>query len=538
MNRRTRQQGHGTLGTAGTTVENAADNLVISADFGTSSVKVAVVDSNFKVVARAIEAYPLALPEPGFAEQNPEDWWQALCRATESLAADVPGLADKVGALVFCAQMSAVVAIDAAGDVLRPCLVCVDKRSAEISQKLIGGFPSFEGYQIGKIARWIRLSNGAPSKNGVDPIGKMLWIKQHEPEIFAKTAKFLDVKDWLCLRASGVMSTGADSANVTWLMDTRRGKEGWSQDLSKRVGIPLDKLAPIVNGSDVLGPLTAQAAVDLGLRSETKMVAGGSDVSATALGAGLSEDGELVICASTSAWISAFLPKRMLNIGGSYATITSSVDFRPLVAASQETAGSAIDWAARMLNEGMDATAPMPAAFFEDCGAPEADDPYFLPWLAGERVPVDNERLRGAFVRLALHHDRTTMKRAVLEGVAQNLGWAFSKVVREKGIDKVGPVQLVGGLALVPEFAQMMADCLDRPMVVGDPRFVGILGAATMAAPAVGWAPTVWDAVVQLREKPNRRFDPIPARVALARARGENLQKIRKSMIKLYAAID
>lgn len=511
-----------------------SEKFVLAADFGTSSVKVAVVTGGLNIVASVSEHYPLSLPATDQAEQNPDDWWAALCRATAKLSERVPGLKDKTDTLVICAQMCGVICIDEAHKVLRPCIVCVDKRSAGISRALIGGFPSFEGYRLDKLATWLRLASGAPGKNGMDPPAKMLWIKSHEPEIYAKTSKFLDVKDWLILKATGAVTMTGDSANLTWLMDTRPGREGWSDKLIRQAGLDASKLPTIVDGGDVVGHLTPLAAADLGLKTTTKMLGGGSDVSLSAIGAGLVDDGDLMICASTSSWISGFFNRRIVNVVDSYATIASATGFRPLLVATQECAGSAADWAAQTLSD----TPHMPdegySAFYRDVGTPDANDPFFLPWLAGEKVPVDDDRLRGAFYKLGLRHDKTAIKRAVLEGVALNISWAYSRVIRQKASNRSGPIPLVGGMAMYPTFVENLANSLNQSVITGNPRFAGVLGAAALAAPVMGWAETVWDGAKICRSHLVNKVEPSPEKVEQSAARQSELARVRKKLIELY----
>jgi xylulokinase len=368
----------------------------------------------------------------------------------------------------------------------------------------------------------------------MDPTGKMLWLKQKEPENFEKSAKLLDVKDWLIHRCTGEFTTTPDCANMTWMMDSRKGKEGWSEVLAQKIGIPIAKLPKIVDGSDAVGTLTKAAARDLGLKASTLMIAGGSDVTVAAIGSGAVGDGELHINASTSSWISGFFPRRMMNINYSYATISSSIAFRPLLVVSQENAGSILSWVARMMEDNSDGDLESLASFYEDIGEPEIDDPFLLPWFAGERAPVDEERLRGSFHGLSLRHDRRALKRAAIEGIALNIRWAYSKVAKEKGVQLAGPIPLVGGAALNDHFPQVLADALNRSVTVGEPRFAGVLGAAAMAAPALGWHNSVWEAATAIPGRAKMRFDPNPQRVAELNIRHKRLELIRKDLIRLY----
>jgi xylulokinase len=509
-------------------------SLIISADFGTSGVKLGVVDEDFTLLATTVEPYPLHLPGPSRAEQAPEDWWSALARGIARLSPHVPDLSSRCGAIVFCAQMCGLICADKTGTPLRPALVWLDKRSAPLMQKVLGGWPNISGYGLDKLLRWLPVANGAPSHNGMDPTGKMLWIKENEPEIYARSDYLLDVKDWLIHRATGAFTTTADSANLTWLMDTRPGREGWSAKLASSVGIPLEKLPRIVDGGTVVGGLTAGAAGQLGLRRDTPVVAGGGDVSATAIGSGAVANGALHICMSTSSWVAGFFDRRVLSIPHSYATITSSIGFRPLLIATQESAGAALGWLAegfdprqRDAEEGLE-------QFYDDLGAFEPDDPFFLPWLAGERVPVDEERLRGAFYGLALRHNLRSVKRSVIEGVALNTRWAYSKVATQRGVTQDGPIPLVGGAAANPHLAQAMADALNRQIRVGNTRMSGVLGAAAMAAPTLGWADTVWDAAKIIQGHDGPIYDPDPPRVAMIEERYQRLDHVRKALVKSY----
>ena len=509
-------------------------DLVISADFGTSGVKLGVVDGDLRLLARATETYPLHLAPGGIAEQTPADWWSALARALTTLHNAVPALRDRTAALVFSSQLCGVICADETGTPLRPCLTWLDKRAADTGRALIGGFPAVHGYRIDKLARWLRLANGAPARNGMDPTAKILWVKTQEPEVYQQTRWLLDVKDWLLHRATGRFTTCPESANLSWLMDTRPGREGWSPALSKMTGIALDRMPEIVDGEETVGTLTPQAADDLGLAPQTLVLGGTSDVTAAALGSGQVADGALHIAAATSCWIAGFMPGRVLSVAHSYATIASSLACHPLLIASQENAGSALEWAVRISGGATEGEALTGA--FEDMGAPQGDDPFFLPWLAGERVPVDNDALRGVFHGLALHHDARALRRAALEGVALNLRWSYEKLRRERAVHTDGPISIVGGVAANTAFAQTVANALNREVWVGEARHAGVLGTATLAAKTLGWAASARDAAATLRTRTTGVFAPDPARVAALSERNARLTKIRRHILKSYPA--
>ncbi len=502
-------------------------DLVISADFGTSGVKVGVVDGDLNIIARATESYPLSLAPGGIAEQNPNDWWGGLTRAISELRQQIPDLRDRASVLVFSAQICGLICADEAGTALRPCMTWLDKRASPLAQAFIGGFPQVHGYQITKLARWLRLANGAPAKNGMDATAKILWVQRNEPEVMSRTRWLIDAKDWLVHRATGVMTTSPESANLSWMMDSRRGREGWSETLAGMLNVPLDRLAPITTADTVVDYLTAQAAAELGLSSDVQVLGGTSDVTAGALGSGEVEDGALHISLATSAWIAGFFPNRRLNVPASYATVTSGLDMRPLLIASQENAGSALDWAAEI-------TGTSDAHALTDLGTPQPDDPFFLPWLAGEKVPVDNDALRGTFFDLSLHHDANALRRAAVEGVALNLRWAMSKVSREKGLRKNGAITLIGGLAANPQIAQTLANALNRDIRVGEARHAGMLGTATLAAATMGWASSPADAAAKLRSRTTAHYTPDATQVDALDTRAERLQKLRQNALRSY----
>ncbi|MDF1856032.1 FGGY family carbohydrate kinase [Pseudooceanicola sp.] len=505
--------------------------LIIAADFGTSGVKLGVVGEGMSLLARRVEHYPIQLASGGVAEQRPEDWWAALARGLSALEAELPGTLSQAGALVFSAQMCGVTCVDADGVPLRPCIIWQDTRAGDIARRLVGGFPEALGYNLNRLARWIRIANGAPAKNGMDPIAKMHFLMRNEPEIWAKTHRTLDVKDWLIHRATGRFVTTADSANVTWLMDTRPGREGWSKALSKMTGMPLDKLPEIVDGSDVVGVLTPRAAAELGLPADLPVVAGGGDVTATALGSGAVADGALHLCISTSAWVSGFFPRRILSVPSSFATVASSAGNRPLLIATQESAGSALEWVARLMGYGAQ---PDLVAAFGDPGDWREDDPFLIPWFAGERVPVDNDTLRGVIHGLSIDHDRNAVARAAIEGVALNLRWAHEAVAKKPGVKLDGPLPLVGGGATNPVLAQCVADALNREVTTGESQFAGVLGTAALAAPAMGWDPDVWHAAARLSDRVQARYLPLPDRHEMIERRYARLRKLRKTMVKTF----
>jgi xylulokinase len=458
-------------------------DIIIAVDVGTSSLKVGLIGPGLDVLHSAERPYSVSYPGTGCAEQDPLDWWLALRMALAELSNGCPNLRQRAAGVVIASQMCGVVAVDSEHRPLRPCMIWLDKRAAAIAREVMGGYPKLFGYGLVKLLSSIRLTNGAPSLNGMDPPSKMLWLKRHEPRVYELAWKLLDVKDWLILRATGHAVTTADLANVTWMMDTRKGREGWSDKLVQRFGLKRERLPDIVDGTASPGGLTPAAAAELGLPAGLPVFAGAGDVCAAALGSGAVEDGELHISLGTSSWISGFYPGRRLSASEGYATILSPFGNRPLLIATQESAGACLDWLDQL------------AGVEPENAPPGVAPPLFLPWLAGERVPVDDDRLRGAFLGLSLQHDRVSLRQAVIEGVALNTRWAWQSVSKQKGTKHAHLLRAVGGGALNATLCQTLADCLGVDIAVSrDPRNAGVRGAAAIAAAGLGWRASVWEA--------------------------------------------
>jgi xylulokinase len=474
-------------------------DMIIAADFGTSGIKVGLVARDLNVIGEAFRDCPVHYGMSGAVEQNPQDWWSSFREALAQLRKKHPDEFARAAALVMSAQMCGVVAVDEDGVPLRPCLIWLDKRSALLIRAKMGGFPTIAGYGMAKLLSSVWLTNGAPSLNGMDPPGKMMWLRLHEPDIWARAHKLLDVKDWLIHRACGKFVTTPDSANLTWMMDSRNGRISWSPFLMRRFGVAPGQLPEIVSGTASPGGLTRAAASELGLPEGLPVVAGSGDVGAAALGSGAIEDGALHLSLGTSSWIGGFYSGRRLSATKSFATITSAVDNRPLLIATQETAGACLDWLSSSMGEAVDPPEERRSDSL----------PLFLPWLAGERVPVDDNRLRGAFLGLSLRHGAASLRQSVVEGVALNTRWAYRSVMKKRGTVRKQRMPVVGGAAIDAELCQTLADCLGAELCVGaQPRMAGMQGTGALAAAYLGWYANAWAAASCLPRTDTQIYAP------------------------------
>ena len=460
---------------------------VLGYDFGTSSVKAGLFDRDGRITASSSAPYPLALPGDGLAEQNPLDWWQAMARATRVIL-DAPGVRrESIAGIGLAAQMCGTVPVDAAGVPLHPCLIWLDTRSAGIARRITGGGPRIAGYGLLALLRWLPATNGVPNLSGNDPLSKMLWFRESQPEIWRRCAKFLDVKDWLLHRCTGRFATTADAAQLTWLMDNRPGRQRWSESLAQRVGIALERLPEIVGAGETAGALTADAAAHLGLRAGLPVSGGAGDLNAFALASGAQRIGAQHLCVGTSLWFSAYVPGRKVDPFSGIATLCAAQRDRYLLVATQECAGSAVQWSAAALGfgEGSQAVAALDAAAAR--ARPGEQTPLFFPWLHGERVPVDDRHLRGGFSGASLASGRDDLAYATLAGVALNARWALERMNRLAPPAQAA-ISFMGGGARSAAWGQVFADILQRPLrVPAAPHLAGARGAAMTAALAAGW---------------------------------------------------
>ncbi len=501
-------------------------SYVLAIDLGTSGPKVGLVTlagsaGAGRVLRCAVAPTQLHLLEGGGAEQEPDDWWGAIRKACAELREHEPAAMDAVAAVAVTAQWSGTVAVDAEGRPLRRALIWMDSRGIPQIDALTRGILNFSGYGLGKLIRWIRVTGGAPGRSGKDPIAHVLYLKDKEPELYAKTHQFLEPKDYLNHRLCGRFAASYDSAAVMWVTDNRDlGKVAYHDGLLALSGIARDKLPPLVEAQAVLGPVTAQAARELGVPETAVVVGGTPDMHSAALGAGAISDYEAHLYLGTSSWISCHVPFKKTDLLHNIASLPSAIPNRYFVAATQESAGVCVSKFVDEILYPADemAVGPRPAdayARFEAAAAsvaPGSERLVFLPWLYGERAPVEDSKLRGAFFNLSLGTTRRHMARAVLEGVAYNQRWLLPQVEKFIG-RRIERLSIIGGGARSETWCQIMADVLDRPIVkIGNPLEANVRGAALLAACAVGarkWSDPATDIGDEVSYQPNAQHRAI-----------------------------
>ncbi len=358
-----------------------------------------------------------------------------------------------------------------------------------------GGWPRIQGYGLGKLLTWVRLTGGAPTHSGKDSIAHILYIKAERPDVYRATHKFLEPKDYLNLLLTGEFAASYDSINLHWLTDNRDiAHIRYDARLLSLAGIAPEKLPVLKHATNVLGPLTAKAAEQLGLRAGLPVVAGTTDAQSAAIGSGAVNDFEAHLYVGTSSWLSCYVPFKKTDLFHNMASLPSAIPGRYYVANEQECAGVCLSYLRDNLVYPADALAlgPRPADAYEIFDRVAEKTPagsgrlIFTPWLYGERTPIEDHSVRGGFFNVSLQTSREQLVRAVFEGVAYNARWLLQCIERFCG-RRLDNIHLIGGGAKSSVWCQIYADVLNRTIrQVEDPQQANARGAGLVGSVALG----------------------------------------------------
>ncbi|HEX7976043.1 MAG TPA: FGGY-family carbohydrate kinase [Anaerolineales bacterium] len=411
--------------------------VLLAIDLGTSGPKVGLVSSEGEVLGCEAEAVPLILLPEGGAEQNPEDWWQGIVKATRRLLSRGLAAFDQIAAVSCTTQWSGTVPVDRDGKPLMNAVIWMDLRGAKYIDRAVDGPLAIEGYGLAKLVSWLRIAGGVPSHTGKDPISHILFIRNEHPEIYRQTYKFLEPKDYLNLRLTGRFAASYDSICLHWVTDNRDiARVDYEPGLLRNGGIEREKLPDLTQAVDILGTLTPASAADLGLPAEVKVVAGTPDVQSAALGSGAIRDYQTHLYLGTSSWLTCHVPYKKTDLFHNMASLPSAIPGRYLLANEQECAGKCLNYLLDDVFFPDDelSAGPRPSNGYDLLNQaaakapPGSDKLIFTPWLYGERSPIDDARVRGGFFNQTLRTTRAHLVRAVFEGVAYNSRWLLMYV--------------------------------------------------------------------------------------------------------------
>ena len=475
---------------------------VIIYDFGTSSLKTCLfeIDTHIHLVTSSTADYGLYTTNDGGAEQDENEWWEALCSTTRELFQRSNVKPDEISGMAACTQFQGSIFVDEYGNALRHPMSYLDQRGIkEYKEGMCDGIIKVSGCNLFKLIRNLRV-NYAASVSAKDPVWKYKWVENNEPEIFTKAYKWLDVCDYLLARLTGRIVRTADSAFGTFLYDTRKGKEGWNEGLLKMYKVNPAHMPEIIESTDLAGELTEQAAIDLGLVQGIPVFGGGGDTTFVNIGAGCTRPGDTHIYVGTSGWVSTYMDSQTVDLDAMITGVLSAKRGYYNYYAELETAGKCFEWVKDHLaldetgiylnqNKITDVESKYMSLYdylSEEIGKvpPGANGVIFTPWLHGNRCPFEDSNAAGMFFNIRIDTGKRDMLRAVLEGICYHLRWLLECESRKVKTSET--IRFVGGGALSPVTCQMLADITGRTIeAVSNSQEFGAVGAALVVAAGI-----------------------------------------------------
>jgi len=484
------------------------------------------MDAGGRVTASGTDEHqPFASPQPGWAEQDPGDWWRA-CGIAVKKALEKSGVrGEEIVCVGFSGQMHGAVLLDAAGEVVRPALIWCDQRTEKQSRELSEKFGT---------DRLIQLTSNPPLTNFT--LTKLLWVRENEPEIWSRVRHIMLPKDYVRFLLTGERAIDQADASGTLLLDV--AKRTWSAEVLSGTGIEKDFLPALYESPEICGQLNAQGAAATGLKVGTPVVAGAGDQAAGAVGMGIVRSGVVSATIGTSGVVFAATDRPALDPRGRLHTFCHAIPGRWHVMGVTQAAGLSLRWFRDVFgiasggpaSTASGSTTGDPYEFLsEEAGAapPGAEGLLWAPYLMGERTPHLDPNARGALVGIVPSHRRAHILRAILEGVAFSLKDSFS-IFDEMKVP-VTTIRLGGGGARSALWRQIQADVYAHEVELVEAEEGAAYGAAILAAVGARHFASVdeaCDAVIRVAS----RVAPNPVSSAL-------LKKNYATFRRLYPAL-
>ena len=524
---------------------------VISYDVGTTGVKSCLfeISDTIKLISAAMEGYELYILPGGGAEQDPEEWWQAICSTTAKLFKGTSVTPDMIEGISFCSQMQGLVLVDKEGRPVHRAFSYMDQRAKkQIKDGMAYGL-QIAGSNIFKLIPSLMIT-GAVSASVKDPVWKYNWLKENEPENFKRIYKWLDVKEYLIGRMTDKFVMTKDSAFGTLLYDIHSCC--FSPKICKLLGVDINHMPDIIESTDKAGGLTEKAARELGLRAGTAVFGGGGDASLIGVGAGSTKMHDTHIYQGTSGWVSTVCEKSVVDTSAMIAAIVGAQKNSFNYFAELETAGKCLEWVKDHLAldeigiylqkthvaEGKEAVY---TSLYDYLSKVVSEIPagsggvIFTPWLHGNRCPFEDPNARGMFFNLSLDTGKTQLIRAVIEGVCFHLRWFLE--TEQKKVTTSNTIRFVGGGALSDVTCQILADILGKKVeTVKSPQNVGAVGAAVIMAAGLGVIDDISDAKKLIPAE--KTFLPNPANKAVYDKNYEVYKTLYKNNKAAFAAMN
>lgn len=500
----------------------SGDNYLMGVDVGTTGSKSVIFDVDGQLVSRGHKEYPMTMPKPTWAEQNPDDWWKATVDSIKMAIEKASLGSDEISCIGLSGQLDSPSFLDEDGTPIRPSILWIDLRTepqVDWVRKKIGEETVYRttGVKVNSFYSFV----------------KIMWVKQNEPETYRRTKVILQPKDYIGFKLTGDRFIDKALASSSGFLDIERRK--YATDLLGEMGISVEKLPKLVQSTDIIGNVTRKAAGISGLAEGTPVIAGSGDVMANAVGSGVVKSGlaynktatasDLVVCADQPIFDPKIrlvtyqhaLPDKWLLVGGT----SGGVCYRWF----RDNFGQQEIQAARRLNRD--------PYNLMDAGAeevpPGSEKLIFLPYLAGARSPIWDPKARGVYFGISLNHDRRHFTRAIMEGIAYSVRHRIEIIEKEFGVN-IEEVRAVGGGARSKLWLSIMADVYRKPVTSLRGEEQECLGAAILAGTGIGLyrdAAEASEKLVTVAERSEPRKETMPKYERLFRIYMDLHEKLR-----------
>ena len=440
---------------------------LLGVDVGTTGTKTILFREDGIIVGRAYRAYPTTTPKVGFSEQNPLDWWNAVCETVKEVCADRQ-IRREIVAIALSTQGGTTVPLDAEGNAVRPAIVWSDKRCQEELLELRQESVDVDVYQL---CGW--------KASAAMPMLQCRWLRKHEPENFRKIHMLLSVPDYLAWKMTGTASVDISNAGICRFADIRQMK--YNRELLDYAGLEEEQLANIVGSGEPIGTLTKAAAEELDLSTDVLLVSGAHDQYAVALGAGACRAGDILIGSGTS-WVVTSLSDKS-DFDSSLAQSVSAVPGLWGTLRSLSSGGVCLEWWRKnLVREEGGELLPFEKINGEVAKRKAGEDGLFFYPFSGQ-CGKQKSFSKASFVGMDLSHDRFHLARAIMEGVAFQSLWmmeSFRSQPSKQGI------KIAGGAAKSRLWCQIMANTSGLPVRIPETADLGCVGAAILAGVGCG----------------------------------------------------
>ena len=438
-------------------------------DTSTTSSKALLIDERGEIIAVASSPHTLQTPHPLWSEQDPREWWAAVSASIRSVLEKAGISGGQIGAIGLTGQMHGLVLLDESGNALRPAILWNDQRTQSQCDEI---------HRIVGKERFIQITGNVALTGFTAP--KILWVKENEPDIYARAKHVLLPKDYIRYKLTGEYAMDKADGSGTVLFDLT--SRDWSDEVLTGLAIPPLWMPRTFEGPDFTGCVTEEAAAQTGLKAGTPVAAGGGDQAAQAVGSGAVQPGIVGLTVGTSGVVFATTPSALIEPEGRLHAFCHAVPGLWHFMGVMLSAAGSLQWYRDTLAPNMSFDELLNEAEFVPAGS---EGLQFLPYLSGERTPHPDPLARGAFVGLTLRHGRGHMTRAVLEGVAFGLKDSFT-LIQNAGLGTITQVRASGGGTKGALWRQILASVLEAELVTVNTTEGAAYGAALLAGVGAG----------------------------------------------------